>query len=59
VAWAAPFPKEPGRQAVIYQMTWANPRPGVAIKSIDVRYGKAGDAHGIPVVLAITAAKAE
>jgi beta-galactosidase len=56
VAWAAPLPKEPGRQAVVYQMPWANPRPGEEIRSIDVRGEAAGASHGVPVVLAITAA---
>jgi len=52
VAWAAPFPNDPKRQAVVYQMTWANPRPSAVIRSIDVN---SGDGYGIPVVLAITA----
>jgi beta-galactosidase len=52
VAWAAPVPKDGKRQVVVYQMAWTNPRPGVAIRSIDVH---AGDGYGVPVVLAITA----
>ena len=60
VAWAAPLPKEPGKQAVVYQMNWVNPRPSVKINSIDIRYNeKTGSQYGIPVVLAITAAKTE
>ena len=56
VAWAAPLPKEAGKQTVVYQMSWTNPRPGEEIRSIDVRYDdKVGSAYGIPVVLAITA----
>jgi hypothetical protein len=55
VAWAAPFPKDAKRQAVVYQMSWTNPRSEVEIRSIDVL---AGDGHGVPVVLAITAATA-
>jgi beta-galactosidase len=55
VAWAAPFPKDSARQAVVYQMTWSNPRPGAEIHSIDV---VAGAGHGVPVVLAITAGTA-
>ncbi len=56
VAWAAPFPKDGTMQAVVYEMTWTNPRPGVEIRSIDVR---AGEGHAVPVVLAITAATAQ
>lgn len=52
VAWAAPFTKDPARQAVVYQMTWTNPRPGVDIRAIDV---VTGEGYGVPVVLAITA----
>jgi beta-galactosidase len=52
VAWAAPLPKDGKRQAVVYPMTWANPRPGVAIETIDV---VSGEGYAIPVVLAITA----
>jgi beta-galactosidase len=60
VAWAAPLPKDAGRQAVVYQMAWTNPRPGVAIKAIDVAYdGQVGGQYGVPAVLAITAAMAE
>jgi beta-galactosidase len=60
VAWAAPFTKESAQQAVVYQMPWKNPRPGVAIKSIDVAYdAKGGSAYGVPAVLGITAATAE
>jgi beta-galactosidase len=55
VGWAAPFPKNPGQQAVVYQMTWTNPRPGIAIRAIDV---VAAEAYGVPVVLAITAGTA-
>jgi beta-galactosidase len=59
VAWAAPLPGDPGRQAVVYQMSWPNPRPGVPIRSIDVCYDeRVGNGYGVPVVLAITAARA-
>jgi beta-galactosidase len=51
VAWAAPFPKDNTRQAVIYQMTWTNPRPDAEIRTIGVR---TGEGYGLPVVLAIT-----
>jgi hypothetical protein len=33
-------------------MTWANPRPGVAIATIDV---VSGEGYAIPVVVGITA----
>jgi beta-galactosidase len=57
VAWAAPFPKDATRQAVVYQMQWTNPRPAVAIKSIDMRYDdRTKGEYGVPVLLAITAA---
>ena len=56
VAWAAPFPKDSQRQAVVYQMTWTNPRPGEEIRSIDV---VSGAGYGVPVVLAITAGTAK
>ncbi len=55
-AWAAPFPRDPQRQAVVYQMQWSNPRPGEKIGSIDVTYDdKVGNRYGIPAVLGITA----
>lgn len=59
IAWAAPLPGDAKRQAVVYQMSWTNPRPGVAIRAIDVRYDAAtGNGYGVPAVLAITAATA-
>jgi beta-galactosidase len=42
--------------AVAYSMQWTNPRPEVEIESIDFTYGK--DRRAVPVLLAITAAKA-
>jgi beta-galactosidase len=57
VAWAAPFTKDGSKQAVVYQMNWTSPRPGVTIKSIDIRYDdKTKGEYGVPVLLAITAA---
>lgn len=57
VAWAASLPNDAKRQAVVYQMSWTNPRPDVAIRAIDVRRGAtANDGYGVPIVLAITAA---
>jgi Glycosyl hydrolases family 2/Glycosyl hydrolases family 2, TIM barrel domain len=54
VAWAAPFPQHVSQQAVVYQMTWTNPRPDVTIRSVDVR---SGDGYGVPIVLGITVGK--
>jgi hypothetical protein len=42
--------------AVAYAKQWNNPRPDVAIKSVDMVYG--ADRRGVPVLLAITAATA-
>ena len=43
LAWAAPFPGDKSdEQAVVYQFAWTNPRPEVAIESIDMLYGPAG-----------------
>ena len=60
VAWAAPFPGDSsGDQAVVYQMQWTNPRPEVEIASLTVAYDpQVKNQFGVPVVLAITAAKA-
>lgn len=60
VVWSAPFPnaKVAGEQAVVYQFQWNNPRPDVAIQSIDVTYdAKDKNEFGGAVVLAITAAR--
>lgn len=54
VAWTAPLAGRP-EQAVVYQMTWTNPHPAVAITSIDVVADAKGAALGNPVVLAVTA----
>jgi beta-galactosidase len=58
VAWAAPFPNDTsGRQAVLYQMQWDNPKPDVAIQSVDMTYDESTNGqYGVPVLLAITAA---
>jgi hypothetical protein len=59
VAWSGPLPKDATRQAVVYQMSWTNPRSGVAIRAIDVRYDDAiGSSYGVPIVFAITAGTA-
>ena len=47
-------------KADVYQFTWNNPRPEVAIATIDLEYGDQGSRYGTPALLAITAAtKAE
>jgi beta-galactosidase len=60
-AWAAPPAKAAGgKQAVVYQMQWTNPRPGVRIKSLDMRYSpRVGNSWGVPVLLAVTAGREE
>ncbi len=59
LAWAAPFPNDnSGEQAVLYQLQWNNPRPDVAVQSIDVAYGDNGNRLGQAAVVAITAANA-
>jgi hypothetical protein len=41
-----------GEFAVAYMMQWNNPRPGVAIATVDLLPGK--DNAGVPVLLALT-----
>ncbi|MGA2617201.1 MAG: glycoside hydrolase family 2 TIM barrel-domain containing protein [Thermoguttaceae bacterium] len=58
LAWAAPLPGEKSdEQAVLYQLSWTNPRPKVTIESIDMLYGPAGSQYGTPALLAVTAAE--
>ena len=54
IAWTKPYGN--GQTAVAYAKQWNNPRPNVAISSIDFQYGK--DRRGVPTLLAITAATA-
>jgi hypothetical protein len=56
-ARASPFPN-PKEAAVAYSKQWNNPRPDVAIKSIDFTYGPDDQKRGAPVLLAVTAATA-
>jgi beta-galactosidase len=56
VAWVRPYPGT-DVSAVAYQMQWNNPRPNVAIKSLDLIYGP--DRRGVPALLAVTAARQE
>jgi len=55
IAWARPYAGT-AASAVAYSKQWNNPRPDVAIASIDVAYPAAR--RGVPAVLAITAASA-
>ena len=56
IAWTRKY--ENGTEsAVAYSKQWNNPRPTVAITSVDVVYGK--DQRGVPALLAITAASAQ
>ena len=57
IAWTGKF-EGSDESAVVYSKQWNNPRPGVEIKSVDLMYGKDAD-RGVPVLLALTAAKAE
>ncbi len=56
LAWSRPY-EGTDEQAVAYSKQWANPRPDVVIRSIDILPGK--DKAGVPAVLAITAARGE
>ena len=54
-SWLIPAQKSE-EQAVVYQFTWNNPRPEVAIATIDLEYGDQGSRYDTPALLAITAA---
>ncbi|MGD0537301.1 MAG: hypothetical protein ABSC03_06605 [Verrucomicrobiota bacterium] len=56
IAWTRPYAGT-DETAVAYLKPWANPRPGVEIKSLDFVYGK--EPRGVPALLALTAALAE
>ncbi len=62
LAWAAASPgaeeAESGEtpKTAVYAMQWTNPRPDVAIASVDMRQGP-GRRYGAPVLLAVTAAE--
>jgi beta-galactosidase len=55
IAWTRAYEGTPFA-AVAYAKQWDNPRPNVAIQSIDLEYGM--DRRGVPVLLAVTAASA-
>jgi beta-galactosidase len=54
IAWTGKF-EGADESAVVYAKQWNNPRPGVEITSVDLRYGKDKD-RGVPALLAVTAA---
>lgn len=53
IAWTHLY-EGTGLFAVAYSKQWNNPRPNIAIQSIDLFYGP--DRRGVPVLLALTAA---
>jgi beta-galactosidase len=57
LAWSAPF-ENSDDQAAAYSKQWNNPRPDVAIESIDLVPGKDKD-RGVPVLISVTAATAK
>jgi len=56
IAWMKKF-EGADETAVAYMAQWNNPRPGVAIATVDLLPG--ADNAGVPVLLALTAAQAE
>jgi len=58
LAWSARFPGDNSEdEAVVYQLAWTNPRPGVAIAGLDILYGPEGSRYGTPALFAVTAAE--
>jgi beta-galactosidase len=55
LAWTGKAPR--GRKSAVWQMVWSNPRPDVAIESVDLEYGPDGAQWGSPVLFAITVAR--
>ncbi len=59
LAWSAVIEAAGGRRAAIYSMKAANPRPGVAVRSIDILPGMTKEGkpanRAVPALLAITA----
>ncbi len=53
IAWAQRLAELKGQHATLYGMKFANPRPDVAIETIDVEIGNSPD-RAVPAVLAIT-----
>ncbi len=44
-----------GKPSTAYMMTWTNPKPAIAIRSVTLTYGP--DRFGVPVLLALTLAR--
>ena len=61
VAWSAPARGAEQLKITLYSMQWNNPRPEVAIQSVDILQGTARDIDtwGAPAVIAISAAVAD
>ena len=57
IAWSSPYDAAKTSYAVAYSMQWNNPRPDVAISSVDLVMGP--DRRAVPALLAITAAQAQ
>ncbi len=55
IAWTQPY-EGTDLIAVAYSKQWNNPRPDVAIASIDMVYG--AEPRGVPVLIAVTTAVA-
>lgn len=55
IGWVRPYPGTE-YQAVLYVKQWDNPRPDVAINSVDMVYGS--ERRGVPALIAVTAASA-
>lgn len=55
IAWTSPFPgaRPDDPRPVLYSTLWRNPKPDVAIKSLDITLGRDGH-RAIPAVLAVT-----
>ena len=56
LAWTTPYANS-DVSAAAFAMQWNNPRPDVAIKTIDMVYG--GERCGVPCLIAVTAATAK
>ncbi len=57
LAWSKPF-EGSDETAAAYCQQWTNPRPDVAIQSVDLVY-EGNDRAGVPALIALTAARAE
>jgi beta-galactosidase len=48
-----------GKQIVVYQLQWTNPRPDKSVKEIDIVYGPEKAKWGAPVILGISTAESQ